>query len=130
MLTSDRASAPTPGFRYDSVELGLVYGDPADPQEEDGSAANPFSKRIIFDQEKVAEKPGKLFWVVSIMAVVTTLQRTRLAIGNWETSFRKYNVVGGSIGDKSKKTILVEIITKVVANPFIIAPQNNPTYAA
>ena len=63
-------------------------------------------------------------------ARATTLQRIRPAIANWETSSRKYNDVGGFIGDKSKKKILLKIITKVVAGPFIMTLQDYLTYAA
>ena len=68
--------------------------------------------------------------VVYAPARATTLQRIRLAIETSETSFRKYNEVGGFIGDKSKKNTLPKIIPKIVADPLIMILQDNPTHAA
>ena len=51
--------------------------------------------------------------VVYAPARAGALQRIRPAIENWETSFMKYNQVGGFIDDKSKTNILHKIIPNV-----------------
>ena len=63
-------------------------------------------------------------------ARAVSLNRMRLAIGNWETSLRKYAEVGGHIDDKAKRNIFLTVIPKTIADPLIMALQNYLTYTA